>query len=114
MVYNEWHTKNNTMDRNKMEELNVAQHKDEVLALSEFDFPFPKVDILSKVGVVILHLQGFKVVNIVGVDQRRHKLAILMYMYHHSQGCVCGRAQVDHGDDQECVTGCQPGCGDPG
>ncbi len=65
------------MDRNKMEELNVAQHKDEVLALSEFDFPFPKVDILSKVGVVILHLQGFKVVNIVGVDPKTTQIGNL-------------------------------------
>jgi hypothetical protein len=60
-----------------MEELDVTQHKDEILALSEFDFPFPKVDILSKVGVVTLHLQGFKVVNIVGVDPKRAQIGNL-------------------------------------
>jgi hypothetical protein len=65
------------MDQNKMEELDVVQHKDEILAISEFDFPFPKVDILSKVGVVILHLQGFKVVNIVGVDLERAQIGNL-------------------------------------
>jgi hypothetical protein len=50
-----------------MEELDVVQHKDEIITVSEFDVP--KVDILTKVGVFILHLQGFKVVNTVGVDR---------------------------------------------
>jgi hypothetical protein len=62
-----------------MEELDVVQHKDEILCeiliVSEFDVP--KVDILSKVGVVILHLQGFKVVNIVGVDPERAQIGNL-------------------------------------
>lgn len=65
------------MDWNKMEELDVVQHKDEILVVSEFDFPFPKVGIWSRVGVAILHLQGFKVVNIVGVDPKRAQIGNL-------------------------------------
>lgn len=60
-----------------MEKLDVAQHKNEMLDVSEFDFPFPRVDILSKVGIVILHLQRFKVVNIVGVDPERAQIGNL-------------------------------------
>jgi hypothetical protein len=34
--------------------LGEAQHRDEILARSEFDYPFPRFDILPKEGVVIL------------------------------------------------------------
>jgi hypothetical protein len=41
---------------------------DKVLAMSEFDFPFPKYDLLPKERVVILRLQGFGVVSIIGLN----------------------------------------------
>ncbi len=43
----------------------------------EFDFPFPTIDILPRVGVVILHLERFKVVYIVGVDPERAQIGNL-------------------------------------
>jgi hypothetical protein len=48
--------------------LGEAQHRDEIFAMSEFDSPFPRFDILPKEGVVILCLQGSGVVNIVGLN----------------------------------------------
>jgi hypothetical protein len=47
------------MDPNRREDLEEVQHRDEVLAISEFDFPFSKFDILPKMGTIILQLQGF-------------------------------------------------------
>ncbi len=36
--------------------------------VSEFDFPFPRFDISLKHGAIILHLQGFDVVSIIGLN----------------------------------------------
>jgi hypothetical protein len=38
------------------------------LVVSEFDFPFPRFNILLKNRVIILRLQGFDVVNIIGLN----------------------------------------------
>lgn len=57
-----------TIDQRKIEYLEEAQHIKEILVISEFDFPFPKFDILPRYGVVILQLQGFGVVNIIGLN----------------------------------------------
>jgi len=40
----------------KKNQLQQAQHKDEILAINEFDFPFPHFDILPREEVVILKL----------------------------------------------------------
>jgi hypothetical protein len=56
------------MDQDKRHQLREAQHKDEILAISEFDFPFPRIDLLPSEGAFIFKLQGLKVVNIVGLN----------------------------------------------
>lgn len=58
----------------------------------EFDFPFPTVDILSRVGVIILHLQRFEVVNIVGVNPKRAQIGNLDV--HVSHTCLYTRIHV--------------------
>jgi hypothetical protein len=44
------------MDPIRREDLEEAQHRDEVLVISEFDFPFSRFNILSKMGAIILQL----------------------------------------------------------
>jgi hypothetical protein len=56
------------MDHDKRHQLREAQCRDEILAISEFDFPFPRFDLLPRERVVIFKLQGFRVVNIVGFN----------------------------------------------
>ncbi len=56
------------MDQNRKEDLKEAQHRDEIQAMSEFDFPFLRFDILPKDGAIILQLQGFGIVHIMGLD----------------------------------------------
>jgi hypothetical protein len=53
------------MESTRRVALEDAQHKDEFLAVSEFDFLFPSFDILPRVGAIILQLQGFGVAHIV-------------------------------------------------
>lgn len=57
-----------TMDQRRNNYLGKVQHRDEILVVSEFDSPFPRLDILPKEVAVILRLQGFGVVNIVGLN----------------------------------------------
>jgi hypothetical protein len=52
------------MDPNRREDLEEAQHRDEVLAISELDFPFSRFDILPIMGAIILQLQGFCVLTL--------------------------------------------------
>jgi hypothetical protein len=47
------------MDPNRREDLEEVQHRDYIMVISEFDFPFSKFDILPKMGTIILQLQGF-------------------------------------------------------
>lgn len=56
------------MDQNRRKDLEEAQHRDEIQAKCEFNFPFPRFDIIPRVGVVIKLLQGFGVVHTVGLD----------------------------------------------
>jgi hypothetical protein len=61
--------------------LKHVQHRDKILAINEFAFPFPHFDILPKEGVVNLRLQGFEVVNIIGLNlnlTRTRDLALLV------------------------------------
>ncbi len=68
-----------TMDQRRNDYLREAQQKVEILAMNEFDSPFPRFDTLPREGAVILCLQGFGVVNIVGLNPdftRKGDLAI--------------------------------------
>jgi len=56
------------MDHDKRHQLREVQCRDESLAISEFDFSFPRFDLLPRERTVILKLQGFRVVNIVGFN----------------------------------------------
>ncbi len=56
------------MNQERENKLWNVQYMDKVLAMSEFDFPFPKYDLLPKERVVILRLQGFGVVSIIGLN----------------------------------------------
>lgn len=56
------------MDQNKRKDLEEAQHRHEIQAMSEFDFPFLRFDIQPKEGTIILQLQEFGVVHIMGLD----------------------------------------------
>ncbi len=60
-----------------------AQHKDGILAINEFDFPFPKFDILPKEGTIILRLQGFSVVSIIGLNLDLTKVGDLALIVTH-------------------------------
>jgi hypothetical protein len=62
MIYINWSTNNNTMDQSRRKDLEEAQHKDEIQVISEYNFPFPRFEIILRVGVVIKRLQGFGVV----------------------------------------------------
>jgi len=69
------------MDQNRRDVLEEVQHWEEVFVGSEFDFPFSRFDIMSKVGAIILQLQRFGVVNIMGLDPNQAQvgdLAILV------------------------------------
>jgi hypothetical protein len=50
-----------TMDQRRNDYLREAQHRVEMLAIIEFDSPFPRFDTLPREGVIILCLQGFGV-----------------------------------------------------
>ncbi len=56
------------MDQIRVKYLEEAQHRDEILVVREFDFPFPRFNILPKHGADILQLQGFVVVSIIGLN----------------------------------------------
>ncbi len=61
-----------------------TQHKDEILVVSEFDFPFHRFDILLKHGVDILQLQGFGVVNIIGLNMGLVQIGDLVIQVTHT------------------------------
>jgi hypothetical protein len=56
------------MDQRRVKYLEKTQHKDEILVVREFDFPFPRFNIPPKHGANILQLQGFGVVSIIGLN----------------------------------------------
>jgi hypothetical protein len=69
------------MDQDKMHQPREVQHRDEILTIDEFDFPFPRFDTLLREGIIILKLQGFGVVSIVGLNldlARIHDLVLLI------------------------------------
>jgi hypothetical protein len=44
------------MDQDKRHQLREAQCRDEILAISKFDFPFPRFDLMPREGAVIFKL----------------------------------------------------------
>lgn len=56
------------MDQSGRKDLEEARHRNEIQALSEFNFPFPRFDIIPWIGIVIKWLQGFGVVHTMGLD----------------------------------------------
>ncbi len=74
-----------TMDRRRSGYLGEVQHMKEILVVSEFDFPFPRFDILLKIGVVILQLQGFDVVNIIGLNPNLAQVRDLVMQVTHTR-----------------------------
>jgi uncharacterized RDD family membrane protein YckC len=73
------------MDQKKNDYLGEAQHKNEILAVNEFDFPFPRFDILPREGVVILHIQRFGVVSIVGLNPNFARIGDLATQVTHTR-----------------------------
>ncbi len=71
------------MDEKKKEQLGQGQHKDEILAISEFNFPFPRFDTLPREGVIMLRLQGFGVVCIIGLSLDLAKTRNLVVLITH-------------------------------
>jgi hypothetical protein len=55
------------------------------LFVSEFNFPFPRFDILLKNGVIILRLQGFDGVNIIGLNTYLAKVGDLVMQVIHTR-----------------------------
>jgi len=76
----------------KKNQLKQDQYKDEILAISEFDFPFPRSNILPREGVIILRLQGFGVVNIIGPSPDLTRTEILVVLITHIG--MCTKVQV--------------------
>jgi len=65
------------------DQLREVQHKDQILVINEFDFPFPKFDIMPKEGAIILKLQGFSVVSIIGLNPDLAKVGNLALLVTH-------------------------------
>ncbi len=72
------------MDYDKRHQLKKVQHRDEILAINEFNFPFPRFDILLKEGTIILRLHGFKVVSIIGLNSDLAKVGVLVLFVTHA------------------------------
>jgi len=55
----------------------------QILTINEFDFPFPRYDLLPREGVIILKLQGFGVVSIIGLNPNLIKVGDLVLLVTH-------------------------------
>jgi hypothetical protein len=63
--------------------LGEAQRREEILNIREFDFPFPKIDIIPREGIIILWLQGFNVISIVGLNSDKTRIRDLaIHVFH--------------------------------
>jgi len=67
----------------KRHQLKEVQHRDKILAINEFNFPFPRFDILLKEGAIILRLHGFKVVSIIGLNSDLARVGALGLLVDH-------------------------------
>jgi hypothetical protein len=72
------------MDQDKRHQLREVQRRDKILAINEFDFPFPRFDTLPKEGAIIFKLQGFRVVNIVGFNPDLARIRDLVLLITHT------------------------------
>jgi hypothetical protein len=71
------------MDQDKRHQLKEVQHRDEILVISEFDFPFPRFDILLKERTIILRLHGFGVVRIIGLNPNLARVGdVVLFVTH--------------------------------
>lgn len=80
------------MDQNKKIDVEEARHQGENIVMNEFDFPFPRFNILPKVGALILQLQGFGVVHIIGLDLDQARVGVLAILVMHL--CFYSKIQV--------------------
>jgi len=58
---------------------------EEILVVSEFDFPFPRFDILLRNIVVVLQLQGIGVVIIIGLNPNLVQVGDLVMQVIHTR-----------------------------
>jgi hypothetical protein len=72
--------------------LEATQHIKEILVINEFDFPFPKFDILPRYGAIILQLQGFGVINIIKLNLDFARVKDLAIQITHTG--MCTRIQI--------------------
>jgi hypothetical protein len=72
------------MDENRREDLEEAQHRNEIQTMTEFDFTFPRCSILPKDGATILRLQRFGVVHIMELDLDQAQVGDLAIHVSHS------------------------------
>jgi hypothetical protein len=72
------------MNYERKDQLRNVQHRDKILAINEFDSPFPKYDLLPREGVVILKLQGFGVVSVIGFNLNLAKVGDLVLHVTHT------------------------------
>lgn len=70
----------NTMNQEREDQLQNVQHKDKILAIDEFDSPFPRYNLLPWEGIIILRLQRFSVVTIIGFNLDLAKVGDLDYL----------------------------------
>jgi hypothetical protein len=80
------------MDQDRRHQQREVQRIDEILAINEFDFPFPRFNTLPKEGAVILKLQGFRVVDIVGLNPNLARIGDLALLIAHIR--VYTRVQI--------------------
>jgi len=69
------------MDQDRRHQPREVQHRNEILTIDEFDFPFPRFDTLLREGAIIFKLQGFGVVSILEFNldlARIHDLVLLI------------------------------------
>jgi hypothetical protein len=72
------------MDQRKNDYLKETYLKDEILVMSEFDFPFLRFDILLRERAIILRLQGFGLVNIIGLNPNFARIGDLAIQVTHT------------------------------
>ncbi len=72
------------MHHRRNDYLGKTQHKEEILIVNEFHFPFPRFDIMFRNKVVILQLQVFGVVIIIGPNRNLVQVGDLVMQIIHT------------------------------
>ncbi len=73
-----------TMNQERKDQLRNVQHRDKILAINEFDSPFPRYDLLPTERTVIMRLQGFGLVSIIGLNLDLAKVNDLVLVITHT------------------------------